>query len=1199
MANIEFSTVLTPSATTRLYGHNSVDSGGFPTQSGNFAVTDIASALGTLLEFRQDASNSRLYTLYINGTPSASFETPPDKFLESVIFNEDTLCLELTFYEGDVTETVSVSMSKLVDVYLAGNGISKSGTTFSVKAKTGGYVIVDEQGVDVDLTSVNSRIATVEGRVTDVETQLDGHIDEINTALQGAREAEENAEASSTSASQSASSAQSSANTATAKATEANNSAVSAGNIKTQVQQIADEIESNMIVSIEQTVTSSESLGVNEVTITQEDGTESTFEVRNGAKGDKGDKGDPVDITVSADKTIFQLNSNGEPYAGQEIAVSVTKQNISDDVVIESSPFKTEGESFKVVPNMLGLEPIELTQMLSDTFEDSSKWSYSGSGTINIANGVLTQTVGSVQYDAIYINSYGLNFYKNHKYYIALVNKSTTTSEISFRISLRKSTFTDFYTKYFDLELFAENQRFSFVYESDSDYLNGTFSFGMYQAEAGTTHKYSEPILMDITDLIASSPKLQAMTDAELTTWCDTYIPFIGAGETWTVGGRAKNYIKPYEDEWTDSPAGAYGFVCGNVSEAKNEMKLGDYIYSYAEAKYTTTNITPNSITLYLDDGYVYVKGYSSPVANTVYVISGIASSMKYARLHAMWVFCAPQGSIGQGVISVRNNARQINLTQSGWLAQLSLMGIESDADIKAFLDECIPFFEGEMDFPRFTEATIKASAGGFSDYLSILAYTQPRSLKLSATPSKFKLDADNKAQEDSIVIKAHKTNIREDVSWSNDRNIPMVEGDVQTLYAYQMGLKPVELKRNDEEVILTHNGSITTSSDVYTFVGTVNLSFALLRPNENNISAEFADSNTWFARVKIKNLASSSAISYIYINSGTVFAYNSVTIATEAEATVYILGTFRDSGSRQFQFRCTPTDTSVNAYYELSEITFVPVTELLALPKLSSMTDAEKLEWLNTYIPTIEPNSTWTVGGKATNLLPNPTSSDGWEARSAVTGFSASNGIVTGSMSKAMNSYDDSWLRKPLGNNPFVIGDSVYIHFGDISGTNFAFGLSYWRFASNANSGIRSVERANDFDKYITVGANLSQSATVTIDTTKGINVLNLTSSGWLAQLSLMGIEGNDSIKAWIDENVPFFVGEMDFPYYKDVTYTASYEGLEDSITIVAELVLNREVLNGLVSSTNFEKVYADEHHINGWLIKTTNGELVFSYEG
>lgn len=64
------------------------------------------------------------------------------------------------------------------------------------------------------------------------------------------------------------------------------------------------------VTSIEQTIVSTEDGGVNIVTVTLSDGTQSTFHVKNGSagvKGDKGDKGEPghdADISSITPETI-------------------------------------------------------------------------------------------------------------------------------------------------------------------------------------------------------------------------------------------------------------------------------------------------------------------------------------------------------------------------------------------------------------------------------------------------------------------------------------------------------------------------------------------------------------------------------------------------------------------------------------------------------------------------------------------------------------------------------------------------------------------------------------------------------------------------------------------------------------------------------------------------------------------------------
>lgn len=72
---------------------------------------------------------------------------------------------------------------------------------------------------------------------------------------------------------------------------------------------LVQEAKLNMVESIEQTKSSTESGGLNEVTITQKDGTKSKFSVYNGREGDKGDTGVGV---LSMEQTQVSTESSGE-----------------------------------------------------------------------------------------------------------------------------------------------------------------------------------------------------------------------------------------------------------------------------------------------------------------------------------------------------------------------------------------------------------------------------------------------------------------------------------------------------------------------------------------------------------------------------------------------------------------------------------------------------------------------------------------------------------------------------------------------------------------------------------------------------------------------------------------------------------------------------------------------------------------------
>ena len=77
--------------------------------------------------------NNLQYQLNVNNKPSGTIDIPKDQFLKSVSYDPDTKILTFTFTTstGDVTTTID--MSSLVDVYSAGNGLTLSSNTFSIK----------------------------------------------------------------------------------------------------------------------------------------------------------------------------------------------------------------------------------------------------------------------------------------------------------------------------------------------------------------------------------------------------------------------------------------------------------------------------------------------------------------------------------------------------------------------------------------------------------------------------------------------------------------------------------------------------------------------------------------------------------------------------------------------------------------------------------------------------------------------------------------------------------------------------------------------------------------------------------------------------------------------------------------------------------------------------------------------------------
>lgn len=82
------------------------------------------------------------------------------------------------------------------------------------------------------------------------------------------------------------------------------------------------------IKSIEQTKISTESSGTNEVTVTLDNGTRSTFEVSNGKKGEKGDKGDSGTDGISP---VVSINKSGKSTTIQITDVNGTHTAIIND----------------------------------------------------------------------------------------------------------------------------------------------------------------------------------------------------------------------------------------------------------------------------------------------------------------------------------------------------------------------------------------------------------------------------------------------------------------------------------------------------------------------------------------------------------------------------------------------------------------------------------------------------------------------------------------------------------------------------------------------------------------------------------------------------------------------------------------------------------------------------------------------------
>lgn len=316
---IEYNKPITFTKDSTLYGHSSTDEAGFPVGAGNGKLSQILDmsqeqTIGSLkdsISFTQDASDSLTYHLNIAGESVATFAVPPDKFLKTVTFDESTKVLSFTFITGEGTEsTIPVNLSSLIDTYRAGNGLALSSGVFSIKlTSTETRLTLSADGLSFDATDLIQLVADEETRAQSAESGLlnrVGYIEHTLTLWKSDLDSyRQSAESSANSADNYAKTAQAQATVATEQATNASNSAsrasASEANAQTsantakgyadQAQALVTQAGLNIITSIEQTVSSTESSGKNTISITQKNGTVSTFDVYNGAQGEQGIQG--------------------------------------------------------------------------------------------------------------------------------------------------------------------------------------------------------------------------------------------------------------------------------------------------------------------------------------------------------------------------------------------------------------------------------------------------------------------------------------------------------------------------------------------------------------------------------------------------------------------------------------------------------------------------------------------------------------------------------------------------------------------------------------------------------------------------------------------------------------------------------------------------------------------------------------------
>lgn len=132
--------------------------------------TSLATKIESV-EVVKDEANDLHYQVLVDGVVAGDINIPQDQFLKSVNYDNASHKLQFIFKtENEHEQPIEVDISDLVDTYTAGDGMSLSANTFSVRKATLSekYLTVSADGVSVN--GIDAAIDTLNGTI-DTKTQ--------------------------------------------------------------------------------------------------------------------------------------------------------------------------------------------------------------------------------------------------------------------------------------------------------------------------------------------------------------------------------------------------------------------------------------------------------------------------------------------------------------------------------------------------------------------------------------------------------------------------------------------------------------------------------------------------------------------------------------------------------------------------------------------------------------------------------------------------------------------------------------------------------------------------------------------------------------------------------------------------------------------------------------------------------------------
>lgn len=134
--------------------------------------TSLATKIESV-EVVKDEANDLHYQVLVDGIVAGNINIPQDQFLKSVNYDNASHKLQFIFKtENEHEQPIEVDISDLVDTYAAGDGMSLSANTFSVRKATLSekYLTVSADGVSIN--GIDAAIDTLEDRATAIETNV-------------------------------------------------------------------------------------------------------------------------------------------------------------------------------------------------------------------------------------------------------------------------------------------------------------------------------------------------------------------------------------------------------------------------------------------------------------------------------------------------------------------------------------------------------------------------------------------------------------------------------------------------------------------------------------------------------------------------------------------------------------------------------------------------------------------------------------------------------------------------------------------------------------------------------------------------------------------------------------------------------------------------------------------------------------------